>query len=143
MNSTENEILNLMIAGRKAEAVTLYQKFASVGLAEAKEYVENLTEEKKQAPLTADLDGQLLDLCRQNSKVLAVKLFAETKNVDIANAYNHVNQLLQKHNMLPVPTKQERFLPQFFKFIYQHMIVDGLLRPIWAFVTGDQTKLNR
>lgn len=132
-----------MIEGRKAEAVALYQKHAMVGLAEAKEYVENLTEEKTKAPLADDLEGQVISLCKQNSKLLAVKLFAETKNVDLATAFHQVNELLQKHNMQVIQTKPEGFVRQFIKVIYKHLILDPLLRPIWAFITGDQTKLNR
>lgn len=140
LKKSDDEILNLLIAGNKMEAVTLYQKTAMVGLAQAKKYVEQLTEEKAETQFTDELEPRLISYIKQNKKVLAVKLFAETKKVDIATAYEHVNQLLKKHHIADVKTNEEGFLLHFAKFVFEHSTIVRLFRKLWAWTTGDRTK---
>lgn len=140
MSIIENNILNLLLAGKKAEAVRLYQTHAAVDFGAAKDYVDNLCDGQVENTLNDDLNTKLITLCKQNNKILAIKLFAETKKVDLKTAFEYINSLQQKQGIPNINSKPTSLWGSFFYVMFKHSIFYRPLSSIWNFFKNRKTK---
>ncbi|WP_353161128.1 ribosomal protein L7/L12 [Acinetobacter guillouiae] len=106
------EILLLIQQGRKVEAVKWVKDHSDLGLKEAKDYVENLTEnaynfafaDTAQSDSSRDIHLQIpqqdiLALIQQNRKIEAIKLVMENSNLGLKDAKDFVEQLTENPNL--------------------------------------------
>ncbi|WP_228270486.1 ribosomal protein L7/L12 [Acinetobacter guillouiae] len=106
------EILLLIQQGRKVEAVKWVKDHSDLGLKEAKDYVENLTEnaynfafaDTAQSDSSRDIHLQIPQqdihaLIQQNRKIEAIKLVMENSNLGLKDAKDFVEQLTENPNL--------------------------------------------
>jgi ribosomal protein L7/L12 len=95
-----------LAAGRPINAIRLYRQYTGVGLAEAKQAVDQLS--AGQTPQIADPSSDLsedqlqsiLAELRANQKIQAIKLHRQYTNSDLAAAKIAVEQLAASHGIL-------------------------------------------
>ena len=103
----EYQILLLLQAGKKIEAVKLYRQETGAGLKEAKDAVEALAAEKRivrdyqdAAGLTPDsLEGQILALLQGQKKIAAIKLYRTQTGAGLKQANDAVVALAAKYGI--------------------------------------------
>ena len=105
-----------------------------------KDYVDNLCDGQVENTLNDDLNTKLITLCKQNNKILAIKLFAETKKVDLKTAFEYINGLQQKHGIPNINSKREGFWVYFFSVTFKHSIFYRPFSSIWNFFSDRKTK---
>ena len=111
-DSLEGQILLLMQAGKKIEAIKIYRQETGSGLKEAKDAVEALAAGQPIARRSGEsaetngvdptsLEGQVLALMRGQKKILAIKLYREQTGVGLKQAKDAVEALAAKHGISP------------------------------------------
>ena len=96
----ENEIQDLLSAGRKIEAVKRYREETGAGLAEAKSAVESI--DAGDAPARSgdvgipELADQIVELLEQGQKIEAIKLYRERSNASLKEAKDVVEEIARK-----------------------------------------------
>ena len=109
-DSFEGQILLLMQAGKKIEAIKIYRQETGSGLKEAKDAVEALAAGRPLARRSGksveilgvdptSLEGQVLTLMRDQKKILAIKLYREQTGVGLKQAKDAVEALAAKHGI--------------------------------------------
>lgn len=106
------EILLLIQQDRKVEAIKWVKDHSDLGLKEAKDYVENLTENSHnlvfadtfQSDSFRNINLQIpqqdiLALIQQNRKIEAIKLVMENSNLGLKDAKNFVEQLTENPHL--------------------------------------------
>ena len=109
-DSLEGQILLLMQAGKKIEAIKVYRQETGVGLKEAKDAVEALAAGRPIARRSGEsveingvdpnsLEGQVLTLMRGQKKILAIKLYREQTGAGLKQAKDAVEALAAEHGI--------------------------------------------
>ena len=109
-DSLEGQILLLMQAGKKIEAIKLYRQETGRGLKEAKDAVEALAAGRPIARRSGEsventgvdptsLEGQVLALLLGQKKILAIKFYREQTGVGLKQAKDAVEALAAKHGI--------------------------------------------
>ena len=108
----EGQILLLMQAGKKIEAIKLYRQETGSGLNEAKDAVEALAAGRPIVRRSGEsvealgvdpnsLEGQVLALMQGQKKIWAIKLYREQTGVGLKQAKDAVEALAAKHGISP------------------------------------------
>jgi ribosomal protein L7/L12 len=109
-DSLEGQILLLMQAGKKIEAIKLYRQETGNGLKDAKDAVEALAAGQPIARRSGEsvetngvdpnsLEGQVLSLMRDQKKIWAIKVYREKTGVGLKQAKDAVEALAAKHGI--------------------------------------------
>lgn len=101
------QILKFCKENRKLDAVKFYKELTGAGLAESKDYVDNLAENasKKslEKPATTlfstenNLDNQILTLIQKGQKLQAIKLHLDNTKTSLLESKNYVEDLAEKN----------------------------------------------
>lgn len=96
----EQELLQLLDAGKDSEAVARYREATGAPLSDARQAVEQLGKASA-APtdLDAGLQKELLDLIGAGQKIQAIKVYRETVSCGLAEAKDVVEALAAKHGV--------------------------------------------
>ncbi len=105
-----NEINHLIQAGRKLEAIQLYQQETGAALPEAKAAVEALDigispatfETALRTPL-ADLEAELHELLAQNKKISAIRLYRKRTGLNLKASRMAIEEMMASGNLAPLP----------------------------------------
>src|SRR5271157_3790758 len=108
----ERQILLLMQAGKKIEAIKLYRHATGSGLKEAKDAVEALAEAQPIVRRSSEsvepigknpnsLEDQVLTLMQAQKKIWAIKVYRERTGVGLKQAKDAVEALAAKHGISP------------------------------------------
>ena len=94
----DEQILKLCEKGRTVDAVRLYKDVMDAGLAESKNYVDNLIENlmKNQPETKNSLENQVITLIKKGQKLQAVKLYLDNTGCSLMQAKNYVDVLAEK-----------------------------------------------
>ena len=101
MNYTDEQLLHLIRAGRKLEAVKTYKDATKASLYDAKQYVDGLGNGVSfQTPILAgaSLDEQLKQLCFDGQKIEAIKRYRDATKCSLKEAKEYVDQLTDDTN---------------------------------------------
>jgi ribosomal protein L7/L12 len=109
-DSLEGQILLLVQAGKKIEAIKIYRQETGSGLKEAKDAVEALAAGRPIARRSGEsietsgvdpnsLEGQVLTLMRDQKKIWAIKVYREKTGVGLKQAKDAVEALAAKHGI--------------------------------------------
>jgi ribosomal protein L7/L12 len=107
-DSLEGQIILLMQAGKKIEAIKLYRQETGSGLKEAKDAVEALGQPiarrsgesiETNGVDPTSLEGQVLTLMRDQKKIWAIKVYREKTGVGLKQAKDAVEALAAKHGI--------------------------------------------
>ncbi len=109
-DSFEGQILLLVQAGKKIEAIKLYRQETGSGLKEAKDAVEALAAGRPIARRSREsietngvdpnsFEGQVLTLLQGQKKILAIKLYREQTWAGLKQAKDAVEALAAKHGI--------------------------------------------
>ena len=109
-DSLEGQILLLMQAGKKIEAIKVYRQETGVDLKEAKDAVEALAAGRPIARRSGEsveingvdpnsLEGQVLTLMRGQQKIWAIKLYREQTGAGLKQAKDAVEALAAEHGI--------------------------------------------
>ncbi len=113
MNSStpalDAQLLSLCKQGKKLEAVKLCKDTTGLGLKESKDYVEDLCERYENVGYAHDIssvkqnaadttfDKQLINLCQQNRKLEAIKLYKDTTGEGLKESKDYIDELCRYH----------------------------------------------
>lgn len=90
-DDTEEKILNLLIEGKRLEAIQLYHQASEKNLHESMEFIDRLAQGGKK-PM-ASRDEMILSLVRQGNMLQAVKLYKDQTGSDLRSSKEYVDQL--------------------------------------------------
>ncbi len=104
-DSLEAAIRSLLAQGQKIGAIKLYREETGVGLAEAKNAVEQIErgESLPDNEAAPDLEKQILELLAAGKKIEAIKLYREQTNVGLKDSKDAVEALAVQHGIIPPP----------------------------------------
>ena len=107
----EGQLLSLLKAGRKIEAIKLYRQETGSGLKDAKDAVEAIAtgpiarrSDESVENIGVDpngLEGQVLALLQGQQKIRAIKLYREQTGVGLKQAKDAVEALAAKYGISP------------------------------------------
>jgi ribosomal protein L7/L12 len=111
-NDLEGQLLSLLKAGRKIEAIQLYRQETGSGLKEAKDAVEAIAtgqpiarrSDESVENIGVDLNGlerQVLALLQGQQTIRAIKLYREQAGVGLKQAKDAVEALAAKYGISP------------------------------------------
>jgi ribosomal protein L7/L12 len=102
----ERQVLELLAAGRKIEAIKVYREQTGAGLKVAKDAVEALAERRPSAlPVTPsgavdrEFEAELLGLLRSGQKIEAIRLYRDRTSADLKVAKESVEQIARVHGV--------------------------------------------
>ncbi|MGB6044253.1 MAG: ribosomal protein L7/L12 [Pirellulales bacterium] len=98
----DNEILNLLAAGKKIAAIKRYREATGAGLAEAKEAVERIERSELTAPepsADSDLETQIVSLLGRGEKIAAVRLYRERTRTGLKESKEAVDAIGRQHGI--------------------------------------------
>jgi len=96
-----DEVLRLLSAGRKLDAIARYREATGTTLADAKEAVEALGQRQQASPSELDVEllEEVLSLMGSGQKIEAVKRYRAQKGVGLAEAKQAVEALAAQHGV--------------------------------------------
>ena len=103
--ATEEDVVRLIRAGHKIQAIKVYRELHGTGLADSKLAVEALeagnpppsTGDPVEAPDPAATGEEVLRLAREGQKIEAIKLYREIHRAGLAEAKAAVEDLMDRH----------------------------------------------
>jgi len=104
--SIENEIKNLLVSGRKIEAIKRYREETGAGLAEAKDAVESLEAGRSFPEAQKDdseLTNQVIGLLGRGEKIEAVKLYRNKFGGGLKEAKKAVQRIGEQNGIPSSP----------------------------------------
>ncbi|MBC8063038.1 MAG: ribosomal protein L7/L12 [Clostridiaceae bacterium] len=99
--SLDHDLKNLIAKGKKIEAIKEFRKSSGIGLKEAKEYVDNLTDinlilnkiAKQVGVAENSLDEELKILVAKGKKIEAIKQYRKSSGLGLKEAKDYVDNL--------------------------------------------------
>ncbi len=97
----EDEVLQLLAAGRKLDAIALIRSETGMSLAESKAFAESLVETTApQASGNVDeLEQEVIARMQESGKIAAIKWYREQRNVGLKDAKLAVEEIATRHGL--------------------------------------------
>lgn len=102
----ETELLSLLAAGRKIEAIQLYRDRSGADLAEAKQAVEGLQRGRSLprptdsvSPPPADLEEEVIRLLQDGRKLEAVRAYRERTGLGLKESRDSVEAIARRNHI--------------------------------------------
>lgn len=96
----EDEVLQLLSAGRKLDAIAVIRSHTGMSLAESKQFAESLMRGGPQSTASSDdFEREVVQRFQESGKIAAIKLYREEKGVGLKDAKLAVEEIARQHGL--------------------------------------------
>jgi ribosomal protein L7/L12 len=136
----DQEIQSISKSKGKLAAIAYCRETLNLGLKEAKDYVENLLEQRPNiiSENTHDLERKIRQLLALDKKLEAIKLHKETMNCDLKTSYDYINEILEPKKVMPSTIQMKEGSKQMPEQIVPPNTETNWFKSILRFFTGDK-----
>jgi ribosomal protein L7/L12 len=100
------ELLDLLAAGRKIEAIKRYRAATGASLAEAKDVIERLQRRDFSLPsagaIDSDVEREVLAELERSGKIAAIRVYRSATGVGLKEAKDAVEAIAERHGLSQV-----------------------------------------